>query len=178
MSGLQFSFTSRVEPTGLGQNYLGMAIPEGIGEAWKAAGVRRLTGTVNGFPVNRGLQWSRECGPCLVFGRQLLAACGLVPGQAAELLLQPDPEPSRIDLPEAFQIVLEQDEEARARWDTFTPGFQRSLVHHVASAKREDTQIRRAVELAEKIRTHQLHSDRAKRNLGELRPSLNPPESH
>ncbi|MEO0973902.1 MAG: YdeI/OmpD-associated family protein, partial [Pseudomonadota bacterium] len=55
--------------------------------------------------------------------------------------------------------VLAEDEEAATRFETFTPGKQRSLAHHVTSAKRTETRERRAYELARKIRTYTLHGD-------------------
>ncbi len=63
-------------------------------------------------------------------------------------------------MPDAFALVLEQDPAARERWDTFPVGRQRSLLHFITSAKQEATQIKRAWELAEKIRTHTLYGDK------------------
>ena len=60
---------------------------------------------------------------------------------------------------EELEEVLRQDAEAFARWQTFTTGKKRSLALYVTTAKRIETRIKRALELAEKIRTNQLHSD-------------------
>lgn len=68
-----------------------------------------------------------------------------------------DPNPDDIGLPEEFEVALDQDEDALKVFNTLTPGLQRSLCHYVNSAKRIDTRIKRALELAEKLRTRTLH---------------------
>lgn len=69
-----------------------------------------------------------------------------------------DPNPTDIGLPEEFEVALDQDEEALEVFNSLKPGMQRSLCHYVNSAKRIDTRIKRALELAEKLRTRTLHS--------------------
>jgi uncharacterized protein YdeI (YjbR/CyaY-like superfamily) len=56
-------------------------------------------------------------------------------------------------------VALEQDEEAAARFYAMTRGRQRSLASYVTSAKREETRVKRAVELAHKLRTRTLYGD-------------------
>ncbi len=73
--------------------------------------------------------------------------------------IEPDPEPNAIDVCDEFLIALEQDPDAMERWEELTPGKQRSLAHHVSSAKREETRIKRALDLAMKLRTRTLHGD-------------------
>ncbi|CAN5382744.1 hypothetical protein BH09BAC1_BH09BAC1_10780 [soil metagenome] len=68
-----------------------------------------------------------------------------------------DPNPTDIGLPEEFEAALDQDEEAFVVFNTLTMGAQRSLCHYVNSAKRVETRIKRALELAEKLRTRTLH---------------------
>lgn len=75
-----------------------------------------------------------------------------------EFELALDSNPTDIGLPEEFEVVLEQDEEALKVFNTLTPGAKRSLCHYVNSAKRIETRIKRALELAEKLRTRTLHS--------------------
>ena len=70
-----------------------------------------------------------------------------------------DPNPDAVEIAEELLEALAQDDEARERWETFTPGMQRSVNHYVDSAKRPETRIRRAVEVTEKIRTRTLHGD-------------------
>ena len=64
--------------------------------------------------------------------------------------------------------ALDQDDAARARWDTFTPGRQRSLLVYITGAKTEPTRIKRALDLAQKIRTHSLYGDLQKKSRPQL----------
>ena len=71
---------------------------------------------------------------------------------------EPDPTPQAVELGEELTEVLAQEPEAAARFYAMTPGRQRSLAHYVLSAKRVDTRIKRALELAYKIKTNTLNS--------------------
>ena len=59
--------------------------------------------------------------------------------------------------------MLDQDDAARARWDTFTVGRRRSLLIYITGAKTEPTRIKRSLDLARMIRTHNLYGDRLKK---------------
>lgn len=69
-----------------------------------------------------------------------------------------DPNPTDIGMPEELEAALDLDEEAYKVFNELTSGAQRSLCYYVNSAKRIDTRIKRALELAEKLRTRTLHS--------------------
>jgi len=85
---------------------------------------------------------------------------GIQLGAELDATIKIDPEPDELDLAAEFVEALAQDENAKERWDSFTVGKQRSLNHYIISAKREDTRIQRAVELATKIRTHTLYGEK------------------
>ena len=121
--------------------------------------MRRVVGTINGHRVNRGLQHHADGGTFIILGRDLLDEIGLKLRSAAKLELGPDPAPEQLVIPEELSLALEQDDAARTRWDTFTVGRRRSLIHYVTSAKLEPTRIKRALDLAEKIRTRRLYGD-------------------
>ncbi len=156
-----FRFTARVVRLDTGMRYHALPVPGEMAAAWKNAGVRRLLGTVNGRPIKRALQSHADGGSFIILGQDTLKLAGLKEGGTAALELGPDPEPDALDMPEEFALVLEQDDVARARWETFPLGRRRSLLHYITSAKQEATRIKRAWDLAEKIRTHSLHGDRA-----------------
>jgi hypothetical protein len=164
-SPLRFRFTSSLARVEAGMTFHVLPVPDNYAARWRRARVRRLVGTINGHPVNRALKNHADGGSFLIVGRDLMKAAGIGFRAPARLDLQPDPAPDRLDLPEEFRIALAQDEGARARWETFTRGFQRSLLSYVASAKTEPTRIKRALDLAAKIRTRTLYGDVRKRTL-------------
>jgi hypothetical protein len=154
------SFTATVVRLDTGMRYHALPVPDTIAKKFKAAGTRRLIAVINGHTCKRALQNHADGGSFIIVGGDLLKTCGLKLRSTATVSLAPDPEPDAVDMPEAFALVLDQDEAARARWDTFSIGRQRSLLHYITSAKQEATQIKRAWKLAEKIRTHSLYGDK------------------
>lgn len=143
--------------TGLKQHYLPLP-PDIADELWDA-GVRRLECTFNGHPIRRAIQGRRDGERYVMLNNALLREIGATLGDLVEVSLRPDPEPDRIDLGEEFTAVLEDDDEAAARFYVMTPGRQRSLASYVTSAKRTETRLKRALEMARKLRTHTLHGD-------------------
>lgn len=105
-----------------------------------------------------------------MLGRPLLKEIGAAPRANVHFELWPDPAPDVLDVPAEFAEVLAQDAGARDRWETFTVGLQRSLLIYVSSAKREETRLRRALELATKIRERGLHFDLAKQGRAGVAP--------
>jgi len=137
-----------------------LLLPDEVAEAFRQAGVRRVLAVLNGRKYRRALTGRRDGGSCLIVGEALLKEIGAVPGDMVTVELEQDPHPDAVDLPEELTAVLEEDEAAAARFYGMTPGRQRSLALYVTTAKRGDTRIRRALELAFKLRTHTLAGDR------------------
>ncbi len=162
MEALQSHFVSPVLRLDTGMRYHYLPLPDGVGEAFWDAGVRRVIATLNGTPIRRALQRTAAGQVHLVVGQALLHGAGAALGDMVDVTLRPDPEPDRIDLGEEFAAALELDAEAAARFYSFTPGHQRSLASYVTSAKKPETRIKRALELAGKIRTHTLYGDAAR----------------
>ena len=120
---------------------------------------RVVTGTLCGVPFRRMVHGRADGTPHLRFGRRILADAGLALGETAIVEVEPA-DPDAVHLPAEFAAALAADAEARARFETFTPGRQRSLGVHVAQAKRAATREGRALDLCRKIRTHTLAGDK------------------
>lgn len=160
---LAFRFTSQVVRLDQAMPFHVLPVPDDIAAAWKKAKVRRLTGTVNGHAINRALMNHAGGGSFFIVNRDFMKEAGIGLKTPAVLVFKPDAAPDRPDMPEEFRLALDQDDAARARWDTFTPGRQRSLLVYITGAKTEPTRIKRALELAQKIRTHSLYGDLQKK---------------
>jgi hypothetical protein len=157
---LSFTFKSTLvrSDTGLRQHYL--PVPLEYAEAFDLAGIRRVIFKVGQLSWRRALMSNKDGERYVFLGQPILGELGLRLGQSIQVHLSPDPEPDAIDLGEEFEEVLNQDDAAAKRFFSFTPGVQRSLAYYVTSAKRVDTRIKRALELAHKIKTNTLFSDR------------------
>lgn len=143
---------------GLRQHYV--PVPPAIADALQAAGHRRVIAVLNGHSVRRALQGRKDGERYLALGRAVLREVGAAFGEMVTVELAPDPNPDHVELGEELRTVLEQDPEAAARFNSFPPGRRRSLAYHVTSARRVETRIARALDLAHKIKTHTLYSDR------------------
>ncbi len=126
--------------------------------------------SLQGITYRRALQNHADGGSYFVLGQDLLKTIGLKLGGQITVELRPDPQPDDTQTPEELLLVLQQAPEALARWQSFTPGRQRSLALYVHTAKQEATRIKRAWELADKIRTHSLYSDRLQSPKSTTRP--------
>jgi hypothetical protein len=161
---LAFRFTARAVRLDQGMPFHALPVPDEITAAWKKAKVRRLVGTINGHPVKRALMNHAGGGSFLIVSRGLMKSAGIGLKAPAILDFKPDPTPEKPDVPEEFLVVLSQDADARKRWDTFTPGRQRSLMVYITGAKTEPTRIKRSLDLARMIRTHTLYGDKLKQS--------------
>ena len=137
----------------------GIPVPDELARHCRQEGISRLIVTLNGFRMRRGLQGSHELGSHFVVGLNLLEEAGVSPGDTVIIEVEPDPDPDQVDVCDELLIALEQDTEAKARWEALSPGKQRSIAHYVNGAKREETRIKRALEIATKLRTRTLYGD-------------------
>lgn len=135
-------------------------VPLDIEAHFGTRGRVRMSGTINGLAVKRALMPAGNGNHMFMVGKDLRTQLKLRLGDTLHVKLTRDEDQDAVELDEAFEIALDLDEAAKARFDSFTPGKQRSLNHYVASAKREETRATRAVDLCRKIANHELHGDK------------------
>jgi hypothetical protein len=138
-----------------------LPVPNDIGDSFRARGVERVIATINGFRCRRALVSDGIGGLMIIAGRQLLRDAKVAPGDVVPMIIEPDPEPKVIDLSEEFEAVLALDEEAASRFAALTVGQRRGLAHYLSSAVRPETRLKRAQEVATKLRTYTLYGDRS-----------------
>lgn len=136
-------------------------LPENIVKALPKGRVR-TKGTINGAPFALAPQYKKDGSRFFSVSAALRKAAMIKEGDAVEVKFRlVDAE--TVDIPEEFEAVLEQDDEARNVWDTFTNGMQRSLIHYVTSVKNVDSRIKRSLELMEKAKTRSLSFQKSKK---------------
>lgn len=150
------TFAAPVLCEGGGMRMHYVPLPDSVAEAY--AGVRRVVVAFDGVEARRAILPRADGERYLALSRDLMTRAGLSYGATVIVDLAADPDPDRIDLGE-LAAALAADDAARARWETFTPGRQRSMAHHVTSAKRPETRQARAEEIATKLRTFTLYGD-------------------
>ncbi|MEM1414593.1 MAG: YdeI/OmpD-associated family protein [Myxococcota bacterium] len=127
-------------------------LPAAVARAFEAAGVDRLEGQLGALPFRRKLARTTAGTPCVKLGEGWLRDAGLEVGDVLSVVVWPDPEPDRVDVPEALAEALARDPEVEAFWATLTPGKRRTLTYPIARAKRPATQEKRAEALLEQLR--------------------------
>lgn len=156
------SFEGRLEKnTKMG--YSVIYLPIDISNFLKEQQIKRVFCTINTVKLNRAIVSDGSGGSMIILGRLAQSDVKIKEGEVVSIKLEKDPSPNVVELPEEFQEVLYQDPEAEEKFNSFTPGKQRSLAYYVSSAKQIDTRIKRALDLAEKIKTNNLYSQRAKK---------------
>ncbi|CAN5498841.1 hypothetical protein BH23BAC4_BH23BAC4_07260 [soil metagenome] len=130
-----------------------------VAESLRSAGVRRLLTILNGKPVSRAVQGRADGEQFLIIGQALMRDIGAKPGDMVSVTLAPDPNPDVIEICEELQEALEQDEAASERFNSMPPGTRRSLAYYADSAKRPETRLKRAYEIAHKLSSYTLYGD-------------------
>jgi hypothetical protein len=151
---MQFkTYTNRLEALGKGfPMQYGIFIPGDIAEELTLKANTRLVGSLNGLQF-RLASLSDGAGQFYItVSKPLQKSAGLKPGQMVTVQIAVDPEPDRLDIPEEFEELLQQDPEVKAIFETLTIGYRRSILHYISGAKGVDTRIKRSLELAERMR--------------------------
>ena len=156
----QHSFPCEILRLEDGMKHHTVPVPPEVAEAFEEKKIRRIILTIGEFSYRRAIQRKKDGRRYVVLGRPMLKETGLQEGSRVTVEIEEDIDPDFIEMGAEFTEALELDPEAKARWDTFPVGKRRSLALYVTSAKRVDTRIKRALDLAEKIRTYTLHDDK------------------
>jgi uncharacterized protein YdeI (YjbR/CyaY-like superfamily) len=72
-------------------------------------------------------------------------------GEMAEFALEPDMEPRKAEMPDELAVLLDEEPGLREWYDEFTEYTRRTICAIVAEAKTEETRLRRAEQMAERL---------------------------
>jgi hypothetical protein len=121
----------------------------------------RTKGTINGAAFALAPLYKKDGARFFSISAALRKAAKIREGDAVDVrftLVDSD----IIDIPEELDAVLEQDEEGKRVWETFTKGMQRSLIHYITSVKNVDSRIKRSLELVAKAKSRSLSIQKQK----------------
>lgn len=158
MKALQF--TTEVEYTG--RNFAGpiILLPYDESQAFiEAYGKRIILRGPDAKPIHRALQLRKDGYALVMVNQQVLKAWGYHPGDVVQVTIEKDESEFGMAFPEEFQVVLEQDPEAEEAFRARKPGKQRGVLHYIDSGKSEETRIKRALEMAERLKTNSLYGE-------------------
>jgi hypothetical protein len=101
--------------------------------------------TVNGHTFPGRL--ARMGGENLIgLSRAVREACGVKPGDEADVVIVPDDVPREVEVPDALAVALAADADARGAFDALSYTHRKEFARWVADAKRPQTRERRVAE--------------------------------
>ena len=129
-----------------------IALPEPIWDLAKASGFKRWICTLNDaitwhcaiLPLGDGRRF-------VILSKDKLKAADVDLGHHVHVVLEPDMSQYGMALPEDLEEMLEADPEFQRRFDEMKPGRRRGVIHHIASAKTEETIAKRIVRLMQEL---------------------------
>ena len=136
-----------------------LPVPPDVADALLASGTRRVILEVNGREAKRALFNNKDGEYHLVVGLTVLRDLGVQPEDVIVASLRTDPDPNTVEIPPEFEEALEHDAAAAERFATFSPGKKRSVASYITQAKREETRMKRAYEIAHKLSSYTLLGD-------------------
>ncbi len=102
---------------------------------------RRITCSINGNTPYQCALMHMEGGYYILVKNQLRKKLGIEEGEKLTVTIEKDYSEFGHDVPESFQVLLDQDDEGRAFFEELTKGKQRSLIYIVKQVKNVDSQL-------------------------------------
>lgn len=130
-----------------------LPVPENIAAYFLEAGKKRMVCVLNGkHRLHCAINSRGEAGHYIMLSKRTREAFGLVRDDVLEVVLEADESEYGMPVPIEWEEVLLFDEHAAGIFEQLTPGRKRSILHLVASAKREETRINRALKIADNLK--------------------------
>ncbi len=147
------TFTATLQPAPGHSLQCFIEVPKEIAHPFVDAGVSRVVALLNKeYPLHCALISRGELGYSLYFGKKHRKASGYEPGMELHIQLSADESQYGLPMPIELAELLEIDEEADEIFHSLTPGRQRTIIHMVGQAKREETRINRALRIVENLK--------------------------
>ncbi|RIV21604.1 DUF1905 domain-containing protein [Fibrisoma montanum] len=79
----------------------------------------------------------------IIVATQQLKKLGKNVGDPVVFEIYEDPNPLGVDVPDVLQVLLDQDDDARHRYDALTDGKKRSLIYSIKGIRDIDRQVQK-----------------------------------
>lgn len=83
----------------------------------------------------------------IILSRKNLQTIGKLPGDTVAFVLQEDPNPLGVAMPEVLEVLLAQDESLHHAFSQLSLGKKRSVIHTLNKIKDLDKKIQKALQL-------------------------------
>ncbi|SDD50706.1 protein of unknown function [Algoriphagus faecimaris] len=146
------SFTAKLQKFDFNHWQYHLAVPDSIAENYIRKGNSRV------------LVWLESTGPFhmalikakayyyLMVNQEHRKNLGLDLGTVVQVKLEKDESEFGQEVPEEFQVLLDQDEDGRSYFEGLTPGKQRSLIHLVVKVKNSESRMKKSLAIMHHLR--------------------------
>lgn len=112
-----------------------------LGDQFVDGDNRRITCAINGNKPYQCALMHMEGGYYVLVKNELRKKLGINEGDEINVAIEKDHSEFGHEVPESFQVLLEQDDEGRTYFEKLTMGKQRSLIYIVKKVKNIDSQL-------------------------------------
>ena len=110
----------------------------------------RVRGTIDAIAFELALHPTGSKRWYLLLSKKLQKKLGKDVGDHVTVMFEIDDQ-DRVTVPEELRRALNADVKALERWEALRPGKKRSWAYRIASAKKEETRLRRILEVLEDL---------------------------
>lgn len=122
-----------------------IVVPDDIATALLKAGRKRNKSMFNGKIETHSALMSMGNGRYFInINKEIRSKLKLRIGSKLQVTLTPDDSKYGMEMPEEFQVLLDQDTEGSEYFHAHTPGRQRALIYIVAKPKNPDKRLQKA----------------------------------
>jgi len=126
-------------------------VPFDPARVWKKRVRLRVKGEVNGFAFRTSLFSITAGGYFLLVNQKMQKGGDVRAGEMAEFTLEPDLDPRKAEMPDELAVLLDDEPGLREWYDELTEYTRRAICAMVNEAKTEETRMRRAEQMAERL---------------------------
>lgn len=142
---------SKLERSNNGMHYI-MVDQEAVDE-FLSKGQKRVNSRLNDqIEFHCAFMSKKEGGHFVYVGSSVCKKLGIKEGSQVEATFMADTTDYQFEMPEEFNKVLKQDEEASAFFHSLSPGNQRGLIYLVTRVKSTNKRIERSFIIAQSLK--------------------------
>lgn len=128
--------------------YSFIQVPGEVVNGFSAKRATRLVCTLDDrTTIQCGLNHLGDGNFFIILGAKIIKSIGKKPGDRIRFVLNEDPDPLGVPMPEVLLALLEQDEALNDTFTRFTAGKKRFVIHAVTRIKDIDKQVSTAIKM-------------------------------
>lgn len=118
-------------------------VPFSVEAVFGSKALTLVKGTIDGYPYRSSVFPLGDGTHYMVVNREVREAIGKLEGGHLMVTMQPDTDKRVVEVPDDFQGLLTENEQARGVFDKLSYSHQKEYVDWIVEAKRQETRQRR-----------------------------------